>query len=242
MASESQERSNQQPQLEHPIPPPTHDKQYRAIGLVWGIYEPQTQLTRGQMRLEDETTIETVLLGRVISVIKKHINLNVPHLWVVYPRTRQKQDYLHLQIAGIWEPTTLSQSSQRAEQLHEQRLSEVQTQAGYFSIRGELVFYSQQEEKIIMKIKQGSTKPPKFFKLKLRGTLPEDKEMLGWFWELDVQLQGLELVVTKGQKIAPIWKKRHSQKKPSTSSYWESQPTPRPNNPPSKRHPYSEQN
>lgn len=190
--------------LKHPIPQPTYDQQYRAIGLVWGIYQPKAQLTRGEMILSETVTLETVLLGKAINVVKKHINLEDPHLWVVYPRTRQKNDYLHLQIVGVWEPDTLRESSQRAEQLEEDVVSQVSTQAGYFSIRGEVIFYSEAEQKIIVKIRRATSQKPNFFKLRLNGILSDEKEKLGWFWDLDVQLKGDELVVTEGKKIAPI--------------------------------------
>jgi hypothetical protein len=91
--------------------------QYRAIGLVKGVYKPsEEQLNRGDIVTDDGTTIDAVLLGRVTSLIKKHIDLESSHLWVVYPRTRQPAEEgdeeplssaLHLQIVGIWEPETL---------------------------------------------------------------------------------------------------------------------------------------
>lgn len=204
MSNQNQDSTNAEKILQHPIPPPTHDTQYRAIGLVWGVYQPQDKLTRGEMILSENTRLETVLLGRVISVVKKHINLDEPHLWVVYPRTRQKQDYLHLQVVGVWEPKTLKESSQRAEQLEEETVSHVNAQAGYFSIRGEVIFYSEAQQKIIVKIKRFTSEKNSFFKLKLNGTLPDEKENLGWFWDLDTQLKGEELVVTRAKKIAPL--------------------------------------
>ena len=200
--------------LQHPIPPPTHDTQYRAIGLVWGKYQPQDQFTRGEMILSETESLETVLLGRVMNVVKKHIDLEVPHLWVVYPRTRQKQDYLHLQIVGVWEPDTLKESSQRAEQLETEAVSEVKAEAGYFSIRGEVVFYSESEQKIVVKIKRFSQGKARFFKLRLVGVLPDEKDNLGWFWELDAQLKGEELVVTKGRKITPMREQRQPNRAP----------------------------
>jgi len=214
----SQNQTNTETALQHPIPPPTHETQYRAIGLVWGTYQPQEKLTRGRMKLSEQASVETVLLGRAISVVKKHINLEQPHLWVVYPRTRQKQDYLHLQIVGIWEPTTLHESSQRAEQLQAETVSQVNSQAGYFSIRGELIFYSEAQQKIIIKIKRGTSEKPTFFKLKLNGTLPDEKEKLGWFWDLDAQLKGEELVVTKAQKISPLTHQKKPNRAPKKQS------------------------
>ncbi|MEM9816402.1 MAG: hypothetical protein AAF827_08380 [Cyanobacteria bacterium P01_D01_bin.6] len=101
----------------HPISPPSEPMQYRAIGLVRGVYQPvEEQLNRGTIVAEDGSHIDAVLLGRVTSLIKKHIDLEAAHLWVVYPRTRQatedseehpEDSSLHLQVVGIWEPDTL---------------------------------------------------------------------------------------------------------------------------------------
>ncbi|MGD1906746.1 MAG: hypothetical protein ACFB0C_12225 [Leptolyngbyaceae cyanobacterium] len=95
-----------------PISPPSEPRQYRAIGLVRGIYKPQEeQFNRGDVITDNGTEIDSVLLGRVTSLIKNYINLDIPHLWVVYPRTRQDEETqaldLHLQIVGVWEPETL---------------------------------------------------------------------------------------------------------------------------------------
>ncbi|MDB9529052.1 hypothetical protein PN498_23870 [Oscillatoria sp. CS-180] len=101
----------------HPIAPPSEPMQYRAIGLIKGTYQPsEEQLNRGKILADDGAVIDSVLLGRITSLIKKHIDLQKSHLWVVYPLTRQaleesEQDdtngSLHLQIVGIWEPETL---------------------------------------------------------------------------------------------------------------------------------------
>ncbi|NEQ98305.1 MAG: hypothetical protein F6K30_16565, partial [Cyanothece sp. SIO2G6] len=82
--------------------------QYRAIGLIQGTYVPsEEQFTRGTLMTEDNQPVDAVLLGRVMSLVKKHVDLTVPHLWVVYPRTRPKNEHLHAQIVGIWEPDKL---------------------------------------------------------------------------------------------------------------------------------------
>lgn len=96
-----------------PIAPPSEPMQYRAIGVVRGTYEPAEadQLNRGNLTTVEGCVIDAVLLGRITSLIKKHIDLTIPHLWVVYPRTRREMDNddqdLHLQIVGVWEPETL---------------------------------------------------------------------------------------------------------------------------------------
>ncbi|MEM8504578.1 MAG: hypothetical protein AAF716_15655 [Cyanobacteria bacterium P01_D01_bin.1] len=81
------------PQRPGPISPPSEPRQYRAIGLLKGRYVPsEDQLNRGDILAEDGTLIDAVLLGRVTSLLKKHIDLGTEHLWVVYPRTLYKDE------------------------------------------------------------------------------------------------------------------------------------------------------
>lgn len=94
---------------QQPIPPPSEPMQYRAIGLVRGRYQASAeQFTQGSLLATDGTQIEAVLLGRIISLVRNHLDLAQEHLWVVYPRTGQKEDNLHLQIVGVWEPENLT--------------------------------------------------------------------------------------------------------------------------------------
>ena len=93
-----------------PIPPPSEPTQYRAIGVVRGTYQPsEEQSTRGEMLMADGSRVEAVLLGRVMSLVKNHLALDQEHVWVVYPRTREREETLHLQIVGVWEPENLTQ-------------------------------------------------------------------------------------------------------------------------------------
>ena len=121
-----------------PIPEPSHPRQYRAIGLIQGTYQPsEDQLTRGTLTTEDGAQIDAVLLGRVISLIKNHLDLAVPHLWVVYPRTRQSNDCLHVQVVGVWEPETLDKAPEATDESAEPTATEPQAvNDGYFSVRG----------------------------------------------------------------------------------------------------------
>lgn len=106
-AEEQQVVSRQQP-----IPPASEPMQYRAIGLVRGRYVPSDeQFTRGNLHTDDGVAIDAVLLGRVMSLVKKHVDLEQSHLWVVYPRTREKEYDLHVQIVGVWEPESLTRLS-----------------------------------------------------------------------------------------------------------------------------------
>jgi hypothetical protein len=93
----------------HPISPVTEPMQYRAIGVVRGQYLPTdpAQPTRGLIRTADGTELEAVVLGRLLTLMRRHLAMDKPHLWVVYPRNRD-QNQLHLQMVGVWEPSTLS--------------------------------------------------------------------------------------------------------------------------------------
>jgi hypothetical protein len=93
----------------HPISPVTEPMQYRAIGVVRGHYVPSdpAQPTRGVIRTADGTELEAVVLGRLLTLMRRHLDLELPHLWVVYPRSRD-ENQLHLQMVGVWEPSTLA--------------------------------------------------------------------------------------------------------------------------------------
>jgi hypothetical protein len=81
----------------------------------------------------------------------------------------------------------------------------------YFSVRGEVVYQSEEEQRLLVKIrrapKQGSTQA-KAFKVALKGML--EGKALGYFWDLHVQREGRELVVREATQIGvvPPQKKR----------------------------------
>ena len=192
-----------------PIPGPSHARQYRAIGLVEGQYKrSEDQLTKGTLVTSNNSEIDSVVLGRLISLLKKHVDIEKQHLWVVYPRTKQENNDLHVQIVGVWEPETL-----KKEQLPiiEPGLVENSDflQPGYFSIRGEVVFACQETETVIVKIKQSSKKEgerPKFFKVKLKGKLPD--KPVSHFWDLQVQLSDTVLVLREATDLGAVPKKK----------------------------------
>ncbi|MEB3265464.1 MAG: hypothetical protein VKN13_02495 [Cyanobacteriota bacterium] len=182
----------------HPIPPVTEPQQYRAIGLVRGIYvasDPDT-ITRGVIRTDDGTELEAVVLGRLLTLMRRHIDLSQPHLWVVYPRCRQDQA-IHLQMVGIWEPSTLDADSDAPDTVPEGD--------GYFSVRGELIYTRPETGDLVVKVRQqpradGSRPLP--FKLQLRGELPLDH--LRHFVALDLRRQGQQLQLENAEVIARL--------------------------------------
>jgi hypothetical protein len=188
---------------QQPIPPPSEPKQYRAIGLVRGQYTPsEEEFTRGDMVTTDGTSLKSVLLGRVMSLVKNHVDLGKNHLWVVYPRIRELEAReLNLQIVGIWEPETLKRPDEESEEGSDTSTVEfVDSESlddGYFSIRGEIVFYSEEENHIVVKIQQAprkSSQKAKAFKISLKGAL-ENPKTVGYFWDFDVRLEQDNLVM-----------------------------------------------
>jgi hypothetical protein len=206
-AASATDDTNREPR-QQPIPPPSEPMQYRAIGLVLGKYEAsEEQFNRGHILADTDTKINAVLLGRVTSLVKKHLDPEQDHLWVVYPRTREREEDLHVQIVGVWEPEVLHKSDDdEAASSESAALRPPEPRKNYFSIRGEVVFYEEEEQKITVKILQSPKRPSdslRAFKLNLRGKLPGSRT-LGHFWDLKAQREGDELVVYSAERIAMI--------------------------------------
>ena len=208
----------------HPIPLVTDPLQYRAIGLVRGIYKPQDDenFTRGTLIDSKGNEIDSVLLGRVINLIRNHVCLEKPHLWVVYPRCRNNQN-LHLQVTGIWEPSTLKKDLIKQEGLNKDSSSKVDSDDllegdDYFSIRGELVFTKPEEKEVVIKIRQKPRNQQKKalpFKVKLKGDVPIN--YLKHFVSLNVRRIDYQLFVEDFQAIAPLnHQPKHNKTKKNT--------------------------
>ena len=195
----------------HPIPSVTDPLQYRAIGVVRGIYKPQDEekFTRGVIIDSNGNEIDSVVLGRVITLIRNHISLEKPHLWVVYPRCRNNQN-LHLQIAGIWEPSSLNKDFQEKAGSNEESNFKVDSDDllegdDYFSIRGELVFTKPEDKEVVIKIRQKPRNQQKKalpFKVNLKGEVPIN--YLKHFISLNVRRIDYQLLIEDFQIIGPI--------------------------------------
>lgn len=212
----------------HPIPPASEPMQYRAIGLVRGVYAPsEEQFTRGTLTTEDGTVIDAVLLGRVMSLVKKHLDLTQAHLWVVYPRTREKVADLHAQIVGVWEPESLTKPKEADEPETGEASSESETVPqttmpdgltdGYFSVRGEVLSASPEENRVVVRVQQAPKKTDKpgedkerMFKIILHGTL--EGKTVGYFWDLHVQRKGNDLMLQGGTLIGLVPPKKRKSK------------------------------
>ncbi|CAK6688774.1 hypothetical protein [Synechococcus sp. CBW1107] len=193
---------------QHPISPVTEPLQYRAIGVVRGQYVPSDpeQLTRGLIRTDDGTEIDAVVLGRVLSLVRRHLDLERSHLWVVYPRCREA-GALHLQMVGVWEPSTLSEPDPEAVPGAEEVPPADGLPEGddYFSVRGELIYTRPESKELVVKVRQrprpdGSRPQP--FKLPLSGEVP--LEHLRHFVSLDLRRIGHHLQVEHFEVIGPV--------------------------------------
>ena len=196
----------------HPISPVTEPMQYRAIGVVRGQYVPSdpAQPTRGVIRTADGTELEAVVLGRLLTLMRRHLDLELPHLWVVYPRSRD-ENQLHLQMVGVWEPSTLASADAPAEG-EELAADEAPAPSDdlaegddYFSVRGELIYTRPETGDLVVKVRQlprADGNRPVPFKLQLRGEVP--LEHLRHFVALDLRRQGQQLCLESCEVVAPL--------------------------------------
>ena len=182
--------------LKNPIPQVTDPLQYRAIGIVNGKYTPNDseQLNKGLITDNEGEKIETVVLGKALSLFKKHIDFNKNYYWVVYPKNKNTQN-LHLQVAGIWDPVQLNDLPKNSSKINFSKLlEELDLKDNYFSVRGELVFVNKSKKEIVIKICSTSklkNLKNKNFKLSIKGEL--SLELLNNFVSLDVNRDGNSL-------------------------------------------------
>jgi len=196
---------SQQPKVSlQPIPEATEPFQYRAIGVISGRYiAREDNFAKGHILTSDGTEVDAVLLGKIISIVKKRLESDREYLWVVYPRTNDKAGKLHVQISGVWAPVELGKSDVPIDP---------HVQDGYFSVRGEVSSQSTEDNSVIVKVRRTEQKFDKDkdkvskeyskFKVRLTGLLPTDA--VGQFWSVNVQRQGDVLTIIDGQFIGII--------------------------------------
>ena len=197
--------------LKNPIPQVTNQLQYRAIGIINGKFTPhhREQLNRGFLIDNKGEKIETVVLGKALALLKKHIDLKKSYYWIVYPKNKNTQN-LHLQVAGIWDPYQLNDFPNDSSKTNFSKLlEELDLKDNYFSVRGELVFVNTQKKEIVIKICAAAKLKNlrnKNFKLVIKGEISLD--LLNSFLCLDVNREGNALKLIKYEVI----KKDHSKK------------------------------
>ena len=190
--------------LKSPIPQVINKLQYRAIGIINGKYTPHDieQLNRGFLIDDKGEKIETVVLGKALSILKKHIDFKKSYYWIVYPKNKSTQN-LHLQVAGIWDPYQFNDFSNDSSKTNFSKLlKELDLKDNYFSIRGELVFVNTQKKEFVIKVNSASklkNLKNKNFKLVIKGDL--SLELLHSFVSLDINRDGNSLKLLKYEVI-----------------------------------------
>ena len=190
--------------LKNPIPKVTNQLQHRAIGIINGKFTPLSneQLNRGFLIDNKDEKIETVVLGKALSLLKKHIDLKKSYYWIVYPKNKNTQN-LHLQVAGIWDPYQLNDFPNDSSKTNFSKLlEELDLKDNYFSVRGELVFVNTQKKEIVIKVcpvKKSKNLNNKNFKLVIKGEL--SLELLHSFVSLDINRDGNSLELIKYEVI-----------------------------------------
>ena len=160
--------------IKSPIPKVTNNKQFRAIGIVFGMYKPNDNNLPNKGFIEDPNglNIDAVVLGKALPLIKKFINFEKNYYWIVYPRNKNS-DNIHLQIAGIWDPNNFKNNDENIKKTHDLLLS-LDLKDNLFSIRGKLIFINTQEKDLIIKIcpsRQNKNKKNKSFKILVKGEI-----------------------------------------------------------------------
>ena len=160
--------------IKSPIPKVSNKKQYRAIGIVFGMYKPNDNNLLNKGFIEDSSglNIDAVVLGKALPLIKKFINFENKYYWIVYPRNKNS-DNIHLQIAGIWDPNNFKNNDENIKKTHDLLLS-LDLKDNLFSIRGKLIFINTQEKDLIIKIcpsRQNKNKKNKSFKILVKGEI-----------------------------------------------------------------------
>jgi len=190
--------------LKNTIPKVTNQLQHRAIGIINGKFTPLSseQLNRGFLIDNKDEKIETVILGKALSLLKKHIDLKKSYYWIVYPKNKNTQN-LHLQVAGIWDPYQLNDFPNDSSKTNFSKLlEELDLKDNYFSVRGELVFVNTLKKEIVIKICSAIKSinfNNKIFKLVIKGEL--SLELLHSFVSLDINRDGNSLKLVNYEVI-----------------------------------------
>ena len=161
--------------IKSPIPEVSNKRQFRAIGIICGIYKPHKDnlLNRGFIEDSNGLKIDAVVLGKALPVIKKFIDFEKQYYWIVYPRNKDSNN-IHLQIAGIWDPGNFKNNNDENINKSHDLLLSFDLKDNFFSIRGKLIFINVQDKELIIKIcpsNQRKNQKNKSFKILVKGEI-----------------------------------------------------------------------
>ncbi len=193
--------------IKSPIPKVSNKKQFRAIGIVCGMYKPHENnlLNKGFIEDSNGLKIDAVVLGKALPIIKKFINFEKQYYWIVYPRNKDSNS-IHLQITGIWDPSNFKSNDDNITKTHDVLLS-MGLKDNLFSIRGKLIFINIQEKELIIKIcPSNQNKKNKSFKILVKGEI--SMKHINSFVSLEVMrienslfLEDFQIIETKTSEI-----------------------------------------
>ena len=197
--------------IKSPIPKVSNKNQFRAIGIVFGIYKPHEKNLFNKGFIEDSNglKIDTVVLGKALHIIKNFINFEKQYYWIVYPRNKDSNK-IHLQIAGIWDPSNFKNNDVENINKTNDLLHSMDLKNNLFSIRGKLIFINIQEKELIIKIcpsnQSKNLKKNKSFKVLIKGEI--SMKYINSFVSLDVMrienslfLEKFEIIEVKLSKV-----------------------------------------
>ena len=196
--------------IKSPIPKVSNKKQFRAIGVVYGMYKPHENnlLNKGFIEDANGLKIDTVVLGKALPVIKKFINFEKQYYWIVYPRNKDSNN-IHLQIAGIWDPSNFKNNDEESISKSHDLLLSLDLKDNLFSIRGKLIFVNIKDKELIIKIcpsNQIKNKKNKSFKISVKGEI--SMNYVNSFVSLEViriesslYLEKFEIIESKASEI-----------------------------------------
>ena len=196
--------------IKSPIPKVSNKKQFRAIGIVYGMYKPHenNSLNKGFIKDVNGLKIDAVVLGKALPILKKFINFEKQYYWIVYPRNKDSSK-IHLQIAGIWDPSNFKNNNDESINKTHDLLLSLDLKDNLFSIRGKLIFINTQEKELIIKIcpsNQSKNKKNKSFKILVKGEI--SMKYINSFVSLEVMrienslfLEKFEIIEAKSSEI-----------------------------------------
>ena len=188
--------------IKSPIPKVSNRKQFRAIGIICGIYKPHENnlLNKGFIEDLNGLKIDAVVLGKALPIIKKFINFEKHYYWIVYPRNKDSNN-IHLQIVGIWDPSNFKNNDDNINKTHDLLLS-LDLKDNLFSIRGTLIYINIQEKELIIKISptnKNKNQQSKSFKIIVKGEI--SMKYINSFVSLDVMRKENSLFLEKFEVI-----------------------------------------
>ena len=196
--------------IKSPIPKVSNKKQFRAIGIVLGMYKPHENnlLNKGFIEDSNGFKVDTVVLGKALPVIKKFINFEKQYYWIVYPRNKDSK-LIHLQIAGIWDPGNFKNDDDDHIDKTHNLLLKLDLKDNLFSIRGKLIFINTQTKELIIKIcpsNKSKNHKNKSFKILVKGEV--SMKYINSFVSLEVMrienslvLETCEIIEAKSSEI-----------------------------------------